>query len=93
MKTIQDVLSRMEIIKQYDILDDNSFIAIEKTGRKYIFYRFIYTTDIADWILENMKKRGDKIPEKHWSWRHVEDFKTLRDARVEYNKYLNLINI
>ena len=38
---------------------------IEKNKYKYTFWTFIWTNGIADFIVRNMKKRGETIPAKH----------------------------
>lgn len=61
-------------------------LIVKNKTADYTFWRFNFTTGIADWIEEKMKKRGDKIPAKHWEWRHVEDTKTLKEAKLLFNK-------
>ncbi len=58
---------------------------IIKEKDKYTFWLFTWTNGIADFIVKNMKKRGETIPAKHWEWRHVEAVKTLKEAKKLFN--------
>ena len=58
---------------------------IEKRNGEYIFWLFVYTVGISDFSLKNMKRKGEVIPKKHWEWRHVEDVKTLKEAKQLFN--------
>jgi hypothetical protein len=89
MKTINEVLTKQNIIKDFrQDPKDKSFWFIEKTkDNKFCFQYWIYTRGIADFILKNMKKRGDTIPDKHYEWRHLQDFRTYKQALLEFNKH------
>ena len=86
MRTKQEVLNSYDV-KEVLQSDYNTLIFItEKEKGVYTYCMYIYTVGIADFILKNMRKRGVTIPPKEWQWRHLEDFKRLKDARAEYYK-------
>ena len=73
-------------IKQQERGEMWKLIEKRKNQRTYTFWRFIWTRGITDFLIKLKKKNGEPLPEKHWEWRHVEYVKTLREAKLLFDK-------
>ncbi len=74
--------------------EHNQYYVVDTNGKGiFTVNHFVYSTGIADFIEENMKKRGDKIPEKHYQQNVAIDYKTRKEANEDIIRSLKLYNI
>ena len=77
LKNVRDVYA-------YDYGDIYQYYIVDKPKNKFIVNHFVYSEGIADFIIKQMKKRGEKIPAKKY-WQNVAiDF----DTRKKANEYI-----